>query len=177
MWRLTWRLASVGIPFEFQSEVSAEKLLKNVRERSLWHALRAGKASEKVAFRRHHEHLIAYVVKVSLWMLVRPVFYADITTVGSRTTISGRFFFQKLVRIKAWLILLFALIYEGIWLYRFVIRVREGLPWDLLIGFFAMLLPGFVVVVFTFGAMVQFTKRNAHDMNLIIDELKVIATQ
>lgn len=110
-------------------------------------------------------------------MFVRPVFHADITTVGSRASVSGRFFFQKLVRIKTWLILLFALIFEGIWLYRFVIRVREGLPWDLLLGYFAMLLPSFVVVVFTFGVMVHFTKRNAQDMNLIIDELKVIATQ
>ena len=177
MWRLTWRLFSVGIPFEFQSEVSSEELLKRVRERTVWHALRADKASEKVAFRLHREHLIAYVVKVSFWMFVRPVFHADLTTVGSRTTISGRFFFQKLVRIKTWLILLFALIYEGIWVYRVINRVREGVPWDLLIGYVAMLFPSVVIVAFTFGAMVHFTKRNAQDMNLIIDELKVIATQ
>ena len=177
MWRLTWRLVSVGIPFKFQCQVPADELRRRARQRSVWHALRAEKASEKVAFRIHRKHLIAYVAKVSFWMFVRPVFHADITTVGSRASVSGRFFFQKLVRIKTWLILLFALIFEGIWLYRFVIRVREGLPWDLLIGYFAMLLPSFVVVVFTFGVMVHFTKRNAQDMNLIIDELKVIATQ
>ena len=140
--------------------MSTDELRKRAQQRSVWHAFRAEKASEKVAFRLHREHLIAYVVKVSFWMFVRPIYHADITTVDSRTTISGRFFFQKLVRIQTWLIFLFALVYEGIWLYRFMIRVREGLPWDLLIGYFSMLLPSFVVVAFTFGALIQFTKRN-----------------
>lgn len=168
---------TVGIPFKFQSQVPADELLKRARQRSFWRALRAEKASEKVTFRMHHEHLIAYVVKLSVWMFVRPVFYADVQTVGTRATISGRFFFQKLVRIETWFILSFALIYEGIWLYRFVTRVRDGLPWDLLLGYFAMLLPSFAMVAFTGLVLIHFTKRNAQDMNLLIDELKAIATQ
>ena len=168
---------TVGIPFKFQSQVPADALLKRARQRSFWRALRSDKASEKVTFRIHREHLIAYVVKLSIWMFVRPVFYANIQAVGTRATISGRFFFQKLARIATWFILVFALIYEGIWLHRFVTRLREGLPWDLLIGYFAMLLPSFVVVVFTILVLVHFTKRNAQDMNLLIDELKAIAIQ
>ncbi len=177
MWRLTWRLVTVGIPFKFQSEVPADEFLNRVRQRSVWQALRAERTSEKVAFRLSKEQLVAYVVKVSFWMLVRPVYYADIKTINSTAAVSGRFFFQKLVRIKTWLILTFALIYEGIWIYRCVNRVREGLPWDILIGYFAMLLPSFVVVAFTFGVLARFAKKNAQDMNLLIDELRVIATQ
>lgn len=177
MWRLTWRLATVGIPFEFQSQVAMEELLKRIRRRTVWEALRSQKESQKVAFRMHREHLVAHVVKVSFWLFIRPVFYADVKTIEARATISGRFLFQKLVRIVTWLILSFALIYEGIWIYRCINQVREGLPWDLLIGYFAMLLPSFAVVAFTFGVLVRFTKQNAQDMNLLIDELKVIATQ
>ena len=177
MWRLTWRLVSVGIPFKFQSEVPVDELLKRVRQRSVWQALRTEKTSERVAFRLRGEHLIAYVVKVSFWMFVRPVYYADVETINSKATVTGRFFFQKLVRIETWLLLTFALIYEGIWIYRCVNRVREGLPWDLLIGYFAMLLPSFVVVAFTFGVLVRFTKHNALDMDVLTDELKVIATR
>ncbi|MCY4095245.1 MAG: hypothetical protein OXG05_08985 [Gammaproteobacteria bacterium] len=174
---MTWRLVTVGIPFEFESEVPADELLKRVRQRSVWQALRAEKTSEKVAFRLSREQLIAYVVKVSFWMFVRPVYYADIKTINSTATVSGRFLFQKLVRIKTWLILAFALVYEGIWIYRCVNRVREGLPWDLLIGYFAMLLPSIVVVVFTCCALVRFTKQNAHDVSLLIDELRAVATR
>lgn len=177
MWRLTWRLVTVGIPFKFLSEVPSDELLKRVRQRSVWQALRAEKTSEKVAFRLSREHLVAYVVKLSIWMFARPVYYANVNTVNSKAAISGRFFFQKLVRIKTWLILVLALVYEGIWIYRCVIRVREGLPWDLLIGYFAMLLPSFVVVAFTFGVLSRFAKHNAQDMNLLIDELKAIATR
>ena len=177
MWRLTCRLASVGIPFKFQSQITADELLNRIRQRSIWKVLRSERGAGKVAFRLHREHLIAYVVKMSVWVLVRPVFYADIETVDSKVVFSGRFLFQKLVRIKIWLILVLALIYEGIWLYRCINRVREGLPWDILIGYFAMLLPSFVVVAFMFGALARFTKHNAQDMNLLIDELNVIATQ
>lgn len=177
MWRLTWRLTTVGIPFEFQSEVAADEFLRRVRQRTIWRALRSETESGKVAFRLHREHLTAYVAKISAWVLVRPVFYADVEIVDSKATISGRFLFQKLVRIKAWLILLLALIYEGIWLYRFIDRVREELPWDILIGYFAMLLPSFVAIAYTFGALILFTKHNARDINLLIDELKVTATQ
>lgn len=177
MWRLTWRLATVGIPFEFQSQVTTEELLKRVGRRTVWEALRSQQQSGKVAFRLHREHLVAYVVKVSFWLFIRPVFYADVKTVGVKATISGRFLFQKLVRIATWLIFSFALIYEGIWIYRCIERVREGVPWDLLIGYFAMLLPSFAVVAVTFGVLVRFTQQNVQDMNLLVDELKVIATQ
>ena len=175
MWRLTWRLVTVGIPFKFESEIPADEVRKRARQRSVWQALRAEKTSEKVAFRLHRDQLIAYVVRVSVWMFVRPVYYADVETINSRAAVSGRFFFQKLVRIKTWLILAFAVVYEGIWIYRCVNRVREGLPWDLLIGYFAMLLPSVVAVAFTFGVLARFTKHNAHDMDLLIDELKAIA--
>ena len=78
MWRLTWRLVTVGIPFKFQSEVPIEELSKRVRQRSVWHALRAEQPSKKVAFRLNGTHLSAFVVKVNLWMFARPVFYADV---------------------------------------------------------------------------------------------------
>ena len=177
MWRLTWRLATIGIPFNFESQVPTDEFLKRIRRRSVWAALRSKNESGKVAFRFHREHLIAYVAKVSIWALIHPVFYADVITNGSTITISGRFLFQKIVRIETWLILSLALIFEGIWLYRCINRVIEDLPWDLLIGYFAMLLPSVVVVVFTYLVLARFTKQNAQDMNLLIDELKVIATQ
>ena len=177
MWRLTWRLATFGIPFNFPSQVTPDELSKRVRQRTVWKALRSQTESEKVVFRLHRDHLTAYVAKVSFWVFIRPVFYADIKTVGSKATITGRFLFQKLVRIETWLILALALVYEGIWVYRCINRVREGLPWDLLLGYFAMLLPSFVVVALTFGILIRFTKHNVQDMNLLIDELKEIATQ
>lgn len=177
MWRLTWRLATVGIPFKFESQVPTDEFLKRIRRRSVWAALRSKEESGKVAFRLHRDHLTAYVTKVSIWVLIHPVFYADVKTVGTTVTVSGRFLFQKIVRITTWLMLSLALIYEGIWLYRCISRVREGLPWDLLLGYFAMLLPSFVVVAVTSVVLVRFTKQNVQDMNLLIDELKVIATQ
>ena len=99
MWRLTWRLATVGIPFKFESQVPRDEFLKRIRRRSVWAALRSKEESGKVAFRLHRDHLTAYVTKVSIWVLIHPVFYADVKTVGTTVTISGRFLFQKIVRI------------------------------------------------------------------------------
>jgi len=177
VWRLIWRLTTIGVPLKFQSDVDTEELLKRIRKKSVWQALRSQEESNKVAFRLHRNHLVAYVVRVSFWVLVRPVFYADVNSVGAATEISGRFLFQKLVRAEIWLVTLFALIYEGIWVLRCLNGVRDGLPWDLLIGYFAMLLPSFVLIGAIFLVLTRFTRRNIQDINLLTDELKAIATQ
>ena len=177
MWRLTWRLASIGIPLEFQSEVPPEELLKRIRQRTVWRALRSRKQSEQVAFRLHRDHLVTYVARLSFRALAHPVFYAHLDTTDARTHIKGRFLFQKLVRVAVWLTVVFALIFEGVWIRRCTLAVLDGLPWDQSIGYFTMLVPSVVVVAVVYMVLSRFAAANAQDLATLTDELKAIATQ
>lgn len=176
MWRLTWQLASTGIPFSFQPETTEAELYARIKKLTVWQGLRETTGKPRVAFRLDEQSLVLYVVKVSFWMLARPVFYADIETSGQTITIKGRFYFQKLIRVEFWLIVIGAIIYESIWLLRAVNRILAELPFEQLIGFLVMLLPGILVLVIAFSILSVFTKKNATDLQIMTDALQEVAT-
>ncbi len=176
MWRLTWQLTTTGVPIEFRSEVNLEELIERMHARSVWRVVRKRSENNKVAFRVKQNHFVAFVVRASIWILARPVFYAKLDTVESKPSISGRFLFQKIVRVEFWLLATIASIFQGIWTYRFINQVMAGLPWDQLIGFAGMLAPGVLVTFCAFATLNMFAKHNAKDIGYLMDTFKTIAT-
>lgn len=178
MWLLTWRLATFGVPFEFESASTVTQLVERLQKRSIWHSLRkSDEASGKIAFRVRATHFVAFVAKISFWVLARPVYYAEFQANGTRTVISGKFFLQKMVRVSFWLTLCVVLLYEIIWFNRLFGALSNQEGWDQLIGYLAMLLPGLLLGFFEFCCLVWFTRHNANDMSDILDALKTITTQ
>lgn len=176
MWRLIWRLVSTGIPFSFQPKVEETELYERIQKLSVWRGIRRSSNEPQVAFALSGQSFTAFVVKMSIWVLVRPIFYADIRLDGSTLTINGRFFLQKLIRVEFWLVTLAALAYECIAVIRCINRIRAGLPFDELIGFFVLLLPGVVVFVVTMGLLSFFLQKNADDIQILTESLQKIAT-
>ncbi|MYD42615.1 MAG: hypothetical protein F4W90_01830 [Gammaproteobacteria bacterium] len=175
MWRLTWRLLTFGIPLEFESQVGKEQLQQRMRERNIWHGLREKSNTTPVAFRIKRDTFSAFTVKVSYAILVRPVFYAELDATSGK--IKGKFLFQQLVRIVFWLVVVLALAFEAIWLNRLIQQILDGLRWDQLFGFFAMLLPSFLALYVMFVTLVYFTRKNFEDLAALGDVLKALASE
>ena len=178
MWLLTWRLATIGVPFAFENPLTDTELFDRLKERTIWHSLRkSDRASDHIVFRVRKNHFVAYVAKISFWVLVRPVYYAELKSEATATMISGRFFLQKAIRVSFWLTLCAVLLYEIIWFNRLFDAMANDESWEQLIGYLAMLLPGLIIGFFEFCGLLWFTRHNASDMGEILEALKTIATQ
>ena len=178
MWRLTWSLLTTGIPFEFASQSTKADLMKQIEGRTLWRTLRERRPNpDRVIFRSKNEHLVAYLVKKNAWVLARPVYYAELREDESTTIVSGRFRFQKVVRVRFWLASVLILIFEGLMTVRFTTALVEGTLSAQWFGYTAMLFSGFIVGFIVGWLLLLFTRHNAGDMSQIVDELRVIGAQ
>lgn len=177
MWRLIWRLLTIGIPLDFTANVSYAVLAKQCRQLSAWQQIRSQQSGRPIAVRLNDHELTACVIRFVTWLLARPIYYATITDSTTAVRLSGKFYFQKSVRIEFWLIIFAFCAYELIWLNRAIGAYLDGIPIDSWIGYALAILPGPIFLLLLLTYLKMSLRHTFEDMNRIADELKTLAAQ
>ena len=176
MWRLSFQLLTVGIHFSFDAKVDTKTFVKECARRSKWATIRSRTKKPRVAIDLAGKELKAGVFKPLASVSAKPIFYATISDRGSHPQINGKFFYSKLVRVIFWLGIIGFTAYEIIWINRLVHRYFEGLSAVDWLGFSLTLVPGPVFLFLALSVLNYSIRKHAQDFELIVDELKRIAT-